>query len=126
MATVYTSVGESLVTDYTTGDASPPADFYIGWGTDNTAADKADTDLITAANESRVAVVETQPSADTAQWVATITSGSSQTIQEAGLFDAAGSGNPPSGGNLLIRSVFTGIPLGNGDKIEFTFTLEQT
>jgi len=125
MATVYTSVGEAQVTDYTTGDASPPADFYIGWGT-GTGAVKGSTDLVTPATEGRVAAVETQPLADKAQWVATITADGTKTISEAGLFDAVGAGSPPSGGNLLIHGDFTGIALDISDKIEFTITLEQT
>ncbi len=33
MATIFTDVGENVVTDYITGDASAPADYFIGWGT---------------------------------------------------------------------------------------------
>lgn len=124
MADIFTAVGESVVTDYITGDASAPANYYVGWGTSATAAAKGDTDLNTAANEARVAATETQPAADTAQWVATLTSASAQTIQEVGLFDAAGSGTPPSGGNLIIHANHGGIALGIGDKIEYTITLQ--
>ena len=125
MATVYTSKGEELVTDYTTGDAAAPANYYIGWGTGSGAV-KGSTDLVTPATEARVVGVETQPLADKAQWVATLTADGPKTISEAGLFDAAGAGSPPSGGNLAIHGDFTGIALALGDKIEFTITLEQT
>lgn len=120
LATVYTQDGEEQVTDFTTGDAAAPANYYIGWGTGTTPAAKGDSALETPGAEARVIGVETQPLADKAQWVATITSASTQTISECGLFDAI------TTGNLFIHSVFTGIDVNNGDKIEFTVTLEQT
>lgn len=126
MGTVYTQVGENLVTDYTTGDASPPANYYIGWGTGAGAAGKGSTDVSTAATEARVSATETQPATDKAQWVATITADGNKTITNAGLFDAAGSGSPPSGGNLLIVGDGVATALLLGDKIEFTISLEQT
>lgn len=126
MATVLTSVGEGVIIDYITGDASAPANYYVGWGTGAGTAAKGDTDLFTPATEARVAATESQPLADKARWVATITAGGAKTITNAGLFDAAGSGSPPSGGNLIIKGDFTGIALASGDKIEFTIEFEQT
>ena len=120
MATYYTEKGEELVTDYTTGAASAPANYYGGWGTGGGTHDKTSTALTTESAESRVAVTETQPAADTAQWVFEMTSASSQSIDEAGIFDANTSGN------LHVVSDFTAIALTNGDKIEFTFTLQQS
>jgi hypothetical protein len=54
------------------------------------------------------------------QWLATITADGAKTISEAGVFDAA------TTGTLIMRSNFTGIVLALNDKIEFTFTLQQS
>lgn len=120
MATVYTQVGEEQVTDFTTGDASAPANYYVAWGTGAGTAAKGDTTLFSEGPEARVAATESQPAADKAQWVGTITASAARTVTNAGLFDAS------TGGNLFIKGDFTGVVLASGDKIEFTFTLEQT
>jgi len=49
--------------------------------------------------------------------VATIPFTTTQTIKEHGLFNAS------SGVTLMDRSVFTGIPVNNGDSIQFTYEL---
>lgn len=120
MATVFTQAGEELVTDFITGDASAPANYYVGWGTGAGTAAKGDTTLFTEASESRVAATETQPVADKARWVAQLTADAGKTITNAGVLSAS------SGGTLLIHADFTGIALNTGDKIEFTFELEMT
>ena len=123
MANIYTSVGETVVVDAIEAGTA----CYVGWGTGAGTAAKADTDLFTPATEARVVGTESQPTADKNQWVALITcAGAGKTITNAGLFDAAGTGSPPTGGNLVIHGDFTGIALAVGDKIEFTITLEQT
>lgn len=124
MATIYTTAGEGKVVNIIDGTASSPTDLgtsnrFIGWGTGTTTAAKGDTALETEAAESLVAATVSQPSASINQWLAVITSASGQTISEAGLLDAS------SGGTLIIHGDFTGIVLSNGDKIEFTITLEQ-
>jgi len=116
MADIYTTAGEAVVVDAIEAQLS----CYIGWGTGAGTAAKGDTTLFTEAAETRVAGVETQPDASTNQWDGTITSLSAQTITNAGVFDAI------STGNLIVHGDFTGIPLGIGDKIAFTVTLEQT
>ena len=71
--------------------------------------------------------VESQPLADKAQWVATITClVGAKTITNAGLWSTAGGGPPPAGGVLLIHGDHAGVALAVGDKIEYTITLEQT
>ena len=118
-ATVLTDGGCEWIVDkldetlQTTGD-------YIGWGTGSGTAAKADTALFTEAAEARVTATRSQPSADTLQWVGTMTSSSSQTITNAGNFTAS------TGGTLIVHGDFTGIPLNNGDKIEFTIKLQIT
>lgn len=120
MANIYTQAGEELVVDLIDGSASVPANYYIGWGTGAGTAAKGDTTLFTEAAEARVAATVTQPAADKNQWVATLTALATKTITNAGVLTAA------SGGTLLIHSDFTGLLLDAGDKIEFTFSLEQT
>jgi len=122
MATIYVQKGEEVVVDVIEAGTA----CYIGWGTGAGTAAKGDTDLFTPATEARVVGVESQPVADKNQWVGTITADGAKTITNAGLFDAAGSGSPPTGGNLVIHGDFTGVALASGDKIEFTITLEQT
>lgn len=116
---MFTSVGENLTTDYWDGSASAPATWYVGSGTTNTAAAKGDTTLI-AEVETRVAAVDSQPSADKNRHVATVTYTATRTIVEVGLFDASTAGNMP------VRDVFAGIGVSNGDKIEFTIDIETT
>lgn len=122
MATVYVSKGEEVVVDAIEAGTA----CYVGWGTGVGTAAKGDTDLFTPATEARVVGTESQPTADKNQWVATITADGVKTITNAGLFDAAGSGSPPSGGNLVVKGDFTGVVLASGDSIQFTITLEQT
>jgi len=122
MVTVYTQAGEEVIVDAIEAQTA----CYVGWGTGDPTPAKGSTDLAIPATEARVVGTESQPSADINQWVAEITADGTKTITEAGLFDAAGSGSPPSGGNMIIISEFTGIALGAGDKIQFTITLEQT
>lgn len=120
MADVYTQDGEELECDIFDGTVSVPANWYVGWGTDGTTADKADSALGTEAAEARVAATLSQPSADVNRLVATITSESGQTITEVGVFSASTSGV------LLIHSDFSGIAVGIGDAIEFTVDFERT
>lgn len=122
MANIYTSVGETVVVDAIEAGTT----CYVGWGTGAGTAAKGDTDLFTPATEARVVGTESQPTADKNQWVATITADGAKTITNVGLFDAAGTGSPPSGGNLVIHADFTGVVLAASDAIQFTITLEQT
>jgi len=96
---------------------------YLGWGT-GSGQGVASTDLATPANESRTAGTDTaettNTTGDTFQVAGTITAGGTRAITEVGVFDAAGSGNPPSGGNLAIYGDFSVINLASGDSITFT------
>lgn len=117
MATVFTTVGETLTADYFDGTASAPANWYIAWGTGAGTAAKGDTTLFTEASEARVIATESQPTASQNRFVATIIADGSKTITNSGVFDASTSGNMP------IKGDFTGIPLDLNDAIEFTVTL---
>lgn len=116
MADIYTDAGENLTADIMDGTTAVPT-WQVGWGTGAGTSAKVDTTLFTEAAEARVATANTQPSTNQNQFVATMTSSSAQTITNAGIFDAA------SSGNMLLKSDFAGIALANGDKIEFTFQL---
>jgi hypothetical protein len=117
MANYYTDKGEELTADFVDGTASAPTNWFTGWGTNVAAHSKASTVLGTESAETRIAATESQPAADQNQWVSTITSASTQTITEAGVFTLV------SAGDLFCVADFTGIPLVNGDKIEFTWTV---
>lgn len=119
MATLVTNRGLQIIADRLRGSGTEPK--YIAWGTGTTAANVADTALETeTAHESRTngtSTTETETTAsDTYQVVGTITViTSSKTISEAGLLDAA------TTGNMFVHSVFTGVPLDVGESIQFTF-----
>lgn len=119
MADIYTQAGEEIVADILDSTVAQPT-WYIGWGTGAGTAAKGDTVLFTEATEARVAATQSQPSADINQFLATLTADGAKTITNAGVLSAS------SGGTLLLHSDFTGVVLALGDKIEFTFTLEQT
>ncbi len=118
MADIFTQAGEELLADIIDGTTAVPGTWYIGWGTGGGTAAKGDTVLFTEAAEAREAAAQSQPLVDQNQFLATITSASGQTITNAGVLSAT------SGGTLLVKGDFVGIVLANGDKIEFTITLQ--
>lgn len=117
MATIYTQAGEELTADIFDGTVVAPTNYYIGWGTGAGTAVKGSTTLNTEAAEARVVGTESQPVADQNQFVGTLTSASTQTITNAGLFSAA------TAGTLVIHGDFTGVALNTNDSIQFTFQL---
>jgi hypothetical protein len=116
MADIYTDAGEDLTADIMDGTTVAPT-WRSAWGTGAGTAGKTDTTLFTEAAEARVATTDSQPSSNVNQFLALMTSAGVQTITNAGIFDAA------SSGNMLLKSDFAGIALAGGDKIEFTFQL---
>lgn len=98
---------------------------YMQWGTgaDPGAASNVlgsttgTTEARTTGTVSRTTITKTN---DTLQVDGTITAIGTPTITELGLFDAAGSGSPPTGGNMDWYAVFAGLPLSAGDSIAFT------
>jgi hypothetical protein len=93
---------------------------WIGWGTGSGAEAVGNTALTTPAAEARVSGTISSPSAAVHRVVGTITSASTQTITEVGLFDAS------TAGVMMIRALFTGIPMVSGDSIAFTLDLTVT
>ena len=125
MASVFTNTGRAaaaaaLVAANTTR--------YLQWGVGSgqTASSTAvanttgTTEARTAGTMSSVTVTTTN---DTAQIAGTITAAGSRAITELGVHDAAGSGSPPTGGNMNLYGDFSVINLASGDSIAFTVKL---
>lgn len=97
---------------------------WLQWGTGSGAAATANVVTTTSTTEARASATMSQQTTtvtgDTMRMVATITAAGARTITEVGAFDAAGSGSPPTGGNLNVYGDFTGIVLASGDSIQFT------
>lgn len=105
---------------------------YLQWGT-GTGQSAASTAVAstTGTTEARTAGTTSQETetttGDTYQITGTITALGTPAITEVGVFDAAGSGTPPTGGNMDIYGDFSAINLAVGDSITFTVraTLDQ-
>ena len=132
MANVITNLGEEWAVDRLVGSGTYSAftGAYVGWGTGTTGAAKADTSVETevAVNTGTDAYVGRVSGTITktgtgaaAKWqnIAILTSTATQTIANAGTYSINA-----STGVLFLHGNFTGIPLGPGDSIQFTFTLD--
>ncbi|HDA7266913.1 TPA: hypothetical protein O5U21_001914 [Staphylococcus aureus] len=110
------------------GYASRP--LYLQWGTGTGAAASANVVTTTSTTEARVlgtsSQVTTTQTNDTYQVVGTITAAGARSITEVGVFDAAGTGSPPTGGNMDIYGDFGVITLANLDSIAFTVKVAFT
>jgi hypothetical protein len=97
---------------------------FLQWGTGSAAVASANVVTTTTTTEARTTGTMSQQTTtvtnDTLQVTGTITAAGSRTISEVGVFDAIGSGSPPTGGNMDIYFDFTGIALLTGDSIAFT------
>lgn len=117
MATLLVNTGKAIITDYLNGGAATQPK-YVAWGTGAGTTGATDTTLFTEVLprvSGTTSQVTTSTTDDTFQVVGTQTAGTSETITNAGLFDASTSGN------LFIKGDFTGVPLSTGDSIQFTF-----
>lgn len=117
MATLLVNTGKAIITDYLNGGAATQPK-YVAWGTGVGTTAATDTTLFTEVLprvSGTTSQVTTSTTNDTFQVVGTQTAGTSETITNAGLFDASTSGN------LFIKGDFTGVPLSTGDSIQFTF-----
>lgn len=103
---------------------------YLQWGTGSGAAASANVVTTTSTTEARTLGTSTQQTTtatnDTYQVAGTITAAGSRAITEVGVFDAAGSGSPPTGGNMGIYGDFSVINLASGDSIAFTVRVAFT
>lgn len=127
MATTLVNLGEEWVVDRLVGSGtySTYTGAYVGWGTASRAESKTHTGLggesTDPGSASRTSgTVSKTGTGSTAKWqnVNTIASTTTQTINEAGVFSAAGSAT------MFVEGSFTGIALSSGDSIQFTFTLD--
>lgn len=102
---------------------------YLQWGVGSGQTTSSnDLNDKTGTTEARVEGTTSQEdgtvTGDTYQVTGTITAEDARAITELGVFDAAGSGSPPSGGNMGIYGDFSVINLGNGDQISFTVQVQ--
>ena len=117
MATLLVNTGKAIITNYLNGGAATQPK-YVAWGTGVGTTAATDTTLFTEVLprvSGTTSQVTTSTTNDPFQVVGTQTAGTSETITNAGLFDASTSGN------LFIKGDFTGVPLSTGDSIQFTF-----
>ena len=116
MATLLVNTGKAVVTNRIKGSGTEPS--YVAWGTGAGTTALTDTTLFTETG-TRVSGTSTQQTTtttnDTYQVVGTQTAGGALAITNAGLFDAA------SSGNLFVKGDFSTINLSSGDSIQFTF-----
>jgi len=98
-------------------DSAEPAQMsHMAVGTDNTAADVADTTL--AVEAARVALTSTTVSTNTTQYVASFPAGTGTgALVEAGIL------NDSSAGTLLCRTVFPVVNKGADDTLSITWTI---
>lgn len=131
MASVLVNAGRAILTNRIKAGGTEP--LQIGWGTgagtaaatDTTLFTETDVDLVTTTG-TRTAGTSTQQTTtvtnDTYRVVGTRTATGAGTVTNAGLWDNGTIGS----GNLFAKGDFTGIALGNGDAIAFTFNLQFT
>lgn len=97
---------------------------YLQWGTGSAAAASANVVTTTTTTEPRTtgtsSQVTTTQTNDTYQVTGTITAAGARAITEVGVFDAAGTGSPPTGGNMDVYGDFGVINLVASDSIAFT------
>jgi len=124
------SGGKQIIANRLKGTGTEPLN--IQWGSSGTAAAATDTALgsTTGATESRTAgtssIVTTTNTSDTYQVVGTITATGTPTVQEVGLFDAIGTGNPPTGGNFFLHANHGSTVLAVGETITYTIKVQFT
>lgn len=103
------------------------ASWWLQWGSGSGKATNATAVTTTSTTESRASATASQQTTtvtdDTLRLVATITAAGTRAITEVGAFDAAGSGSPPTGGNMCYYADFSVINLASGDSIAFTLNV---
>jgi len=91
----------------------------IWWGTGVTAEAVGNTFAsVTEAAEARVVGTLSQPTATTDRCVGTITATANKNITESGRTNTTTKGD--AGQRLLMRALFTAVPVEIGDAIQFT------
>jgi hypothetical protein len=113
-----TTVGVNFIVDCHQNLAELENLNYHAMGTGAAAEAIGDTAMTQV--ESRVAGTQSEPAANQYRTVATITATAARAVTEHGIWSAS------TAGTLFDRSVFAAINLGNGDSIQFTYTLSYT
>lgn len=123
---VVTDAGVAYIVDDWDGGSNVIDNFnYHGCGTGTNAEAAGDTALQTESttalnpDNTRATGTKSQPSANIARTVGTLTFDASAAVTEHGIFSQAATG----GGTLLDRSVFSAINVASGDSIQFTYSL---
>lgn len=119
------TVGKAFITSRMTGTASGVMS-HMEVGTSSTAADAAQTALVSAVASSRTALttsggtqVTTTTTNDSVQYVCTFPAGTGTgALQEAGVFNAS------SGGTMLCRTTFATVNKGSSDAMTVTWTVK--
>lgn len=124
MADVITDGGRAQAAGYLSNTVTQVATYHGNVGTAAGTAAVTDTTLFTEVGTARIAITPTRvtvgsPTNNTAQYVFTYNATGSVTVTNAGYFTAA------TGGVLMQKSDFAGIPLLNGDSVQFTFQNRQ-
>lgn len=132
MATVLTTSGKGIVTGRMIGGASPSQaePKFIGIGSGAGTAAVGDTTLSTEytngtwSGYARTSNAGTQTTIsvanDTVQWTGTFTAPASETVTNAGNFDAS------TVGNLCVHGDFTGVALNTNDSLQITIQIQFT
>lgn len=129
MAAVVINAGKQLITSAIVAQGTLK---YIQWGAGAGTAAVADTGLFatTGTTEARTAGTLTQVAGTQTlgkmQVVGTVTSLGTPTITNVGIFDAAGAGGPPTGGNCFFHADHASTVMAIGDSIAYTLTVDFT
>jgi hypothetical protein len=129
MATVVSNAGRAVETNMVSG-LGGTAPNYLAIGSGAGTAAVADTTLFTEyttgtwSGYARINATPTRQTTsvtnDTVKWTGTFTAPASETVTNAGNFDAS------TVGNLLVKGDFTGVALASGDSLTLTITLQYT
>lgn len=105
---------------------------YLQWGTGAGTAAVADTALFstTGTTEARTAGTLSQVTGaqtnSKIRCVGTVTAIATPTVKEVAIFDAAGAGGPPTGGNLFVHADHGSTVLAAADSIAYTVDVDFT
>jgi hypothetical protein len=117
-----TNAGADYQADDFAGGGSDVGNFkYHESGTSSTAFALTQTDLLGKLSIARATGTNSKPGTYQFQSTGTITYNSSITVAEWGLFSAAGTGLPPSGGTLWDRRLTGSHDMSNGDSATFEY-----
>ncbi|MDR3473318.1 MAG: hypothetical protein P4M09_16790 [Devosia sp.] len=98
--------------------------WWLQWGTGSAAAATANVVTTTSTTEARSSATPSQVTTtvtnDTMQLSATIVAAGTRAITEVGVFDAVGTGSPPTGGLMDVYGDFSVVNLAVGDSMTFT------